>query len=125
MIRKKVLIIGIVFLLAIIFWQFFLRDLKVSGKAFLSWNASTESDVSGYRIYYGTSKRTGDCPQGGYAKKIDVGNKTSYKIENLKPNSIYYFSVTSYDSSGKESCFSEEIQKTIKISIFDKLKSLF
>ncbi|KKP98047.1 MAG: hypothetical protein US25_C0013G0004 [Candidatus Moranbacteria bacterium GW2011_GWE1_36_7] len=117
---------GIVVLLAIIFWQIFLRDLKVLGQAKLNWNASSESDVNGYKIYYGIEKRKGDCPRdGGYTKKVDVGKKTSYQIDNLKDGSTYYFSVTSYNASGKESCFSEEMQKTVKLSIFDKFKSFF
>jgi len=106
---------GIVVLLAIIFWQIFLRDLKVLGQAKLNWNASSESDVNGYKIYR----------DGGYTKKVDVGKKTSYQIDNLKDGSTYYFSVTSYNASGKESCFSEEMQKTVKLSIFDKFKSFF
>ena len=124
--RKTFLIIGIVILIAIIFWQLFLRDMKVFGMANLSWNASSESDIKGYKIYYGTTKRKGDCPNdGGYTKKVDVGNKTSYQLYNLKDSSTYYFSVTSYNISGKESCFSAEMSKTVKLSILDKLKTFF
>ena len=55
--RKKVLLIsGILILLAVMFWQFFLRDISVTGKANLSWNASSEQDIKGYRIYYGIQK---------------------------------------------------------------------
>lgn len=103
----------------------FLRDIELAGKATLSWNASTEADIAGYKIYYGNSKRTGDCPQGGYAKKIDAGNKTSYQLENLEEGKVYYFSVTSVNAAGKESCFSEEMSKEIKISFLDKVRSLF
>lgn len=99
--------------------------MSLKGKATLNWNASTETDVTGYRIYYGTENRTADCPQGGYSKKIDVGNKTSYQLDNLNDNATYYFSVTSYNSGGKESCFSEEMSKAIKITFFDKLKTFF
>lgn len=116
---------GIIILLAIVCWQFFLRDMKLFGKATLSWNAAAESDVMGYKIYYGTQKRSSDCPQGGYKNKVDVGKQTSYKLENLNDSSTYYFSVTSYNSGGKESCFSQEISKSVKLSIFDKIKSLF
>ena len=87
------------------------------GSATLSWGANTETDLAGYRIYYGTEPRTGDCPPGGYAEKVDAGKRTSYEIDNLKPGESYYFSVTSYNAAGKESCFSEEISK--KISLFD------
>lgn len=127
MIKKKILLIaGIVILLAIIFWQLFLRDMSLMGKATLTWNAAAETDVTGYKIYYGTEKRKGDCPSdGGYAKKVDAGKKTSYQISNLNDNATYYFSVTSYNAGGKESCFSEEMHKAVKLTIFDKLKNIF
>jgi len=125
--KKKIfLLIGIVILVAIIFWQLFLRDIDITGKANLSWNASSESDIKGYRIYYGPEKRKGDCPKdGGYMKKVDVGNNTSYQLYNLKDSSTYYFSVTSYNTSGKESCFSSEMSKTVRLSILDKIKTFF
>ena len=90
-----------------------------NGTATISWNANTESDLAGYRIYYGTSPRTDKCPPGGYPSKIDAGktdtpDKPSYKIENLENGKTFYFSVTSFDSSGNESCFSDEIDKAIE-----------
>lgn len=123
--RKKIFLIsGIAVLIAIIFWQLFLRDMKLFGKASLSWNKAAEADVVGYRIYYGTQKRKGDCPKdGGYKQKVDVGNMTSYQLEKLNDSSTYYFSVTSYNSGGKESCFSQEMSKKVKLSIFDKIKT--
>ena len=84
-----------------------------AGSANLSWNANTESDLGGYKIYYGTSPRTSSCPSGGYANNIDVGNTTSHTFSNLADGSTYYFSVSAYDTSGNESCFSGEVNKTI------------
>lgn len=121
---KKTLFILIILVLILLFWQLFLRDMELKGSAKLTWNASEEADVIKYRIYYGTEKRSGDCPQGGYAKKIDAGNKTSYQIDNLDEGKTYYFSVTSVNSAGKESCFSQEISKNVKISLWDKFKAL-
>lgn len=91
---------------------------KNTGTAALSWNANTEGDLAGYKIYYGVEKRTGDCPPAGYPQKIDVGKtqtpqNPSHKIENLETGKTYYFSITSYDASGNESCFSDEMSKTI------------
>lgn len=84
------------------------------GEANLSWNPNKESDIAGYRIYYGTTTRREACPPGGYREKIDAGNSTSYKVENLKKDTMYYFSITSYNKAGKESCFSDEVSKTVK-----------
>lgn len=96
-----------------------------TGSLNLSWNASTESNIAGYKIYYGTTKRSGTCPgdnKGGYAEviildkdsmKIEDG-KVKYEINGLKRNTEYHFSTTGYNSEGKESCFSEEVSKMVK-----------
>lgn len=84
------------------------------GSATLSWNANSEPDLAGYRIYYGPEPRTGNCPPGGYLKKIDAGSRISYTINNLEIGKTYYFSLVSYDKSGNESCFSQEGKKIIK-----------
>jgi hypothetical protein len=100
-----------------------------AGKAVLNWNANTESDLAGYKIYYGTSARTGSHPTGGYTMgPIDAGNATAYTVNNLENGKKYYFSVTAYDTSNNESDFSGEVNKTImsadvnndhKVDIFD------
>lgn len=100
-----------------------------AGKAVLKWNANTESDLAGYKIYYGQSPRTGNNPTGGYTNgPVDAGKTTSYTIGNLENGKKYYFSVSAYDTSGNESNFSSEANKTIvggdvnndhKVDIFD------
>lgn len=86
---------------------------EATGEAKLSWNANKELTIAGYRIYYGTTPRKEQCPPGGYPDKVDVGNKTTYTITGLKKKETYYFSTTSYNKGGKESCFSAEVKKTI------------
>lgn len=95
--------------------------IKPSGTATLSWEANTESDLAGYKIYYGTSPRTGDCPDGGYSEKIEVGKTTtpekpSFIVKGLEAGKTYYFSVTSRDTSGNESCFQKEVSKAFPAS---------
>jgi hypothetical protein len=85
-----------------------------TGETTLNWKANTETNLAGYKIYYGTSPRTDVCPQGGYDSSIDIGNKTSYTIKKLKRNTKYYFSTTGYNTRGEESCFSEEVSKRIE-----------
>ncbi len=73
-----------------------------SASVVVSWDPNTESDLSGYKVYYGNSSRN-------YTVVIDVGNVTSYTIDNLQEGLTYYFAVTAYDFSGNESAFSEEV----------------
>ncbi len=86
------------------------------GSAVISWNANTESDLAGYRIYYGTSPRNNSCPPANYSTSTRVGNVLTYTINNLLVGQTYYFSTTAYDTSNNESCFSNEGSKTITSS---------
>ncbi len=90
-----------------------LTQNALAGSATISWNANTESDLSGYKIYYGTSPRSGACPTGNYPNVIDVGNVTTYTFNNLTDGSTYYFSVTAYDTSNNESTCSAEVNKAV------------
>lgn len=111
---NKVFLFGMTGLVIIIISILF---IAFSGQATLSWNKNLEPNLAGYNIYYGLQPRRGDCPAAGYSQKIDVGNSTSSVIKNLLVNSKYYFSVTSYNTSAKESCFSAEVSKIVSDSL--------
>lgn len=94
------------------------KSRAATGFAKLTWDANTEADLAGYKIYYGMSPRTGDCPAtGGYANVLDAGKVTTYTISNLTEGKTYYFSVTAYDTSKNESCFSTEQNKVVPVSV--------
>src|SRR2546430_14889919 len=72
----------------------------------LAWDPNTETDLSGYKLYYGTSS-------GSYPSSVDVGNLTSYTLSGLLEGRIYYFAVTAYDLSLGESGVSNEVSKAL------------
>jgi VCBS repeat-containing protein len=72
----------------------------------LAWYPNTDSDLAGYKVYYGTSS-------GNYGFHYDAGNSTSYKVSNLQAGSTYYFAATAYDVYGNESDFSKEISYSV------------
>jgi hypothetical protein len=72
----------------------------------ISWNDNSESDVAGYKVYYGTATHN-------YQNMLDVGPFTSAVIDGLNVGATYYFAVTAYDTSGNESAKSQEIQATM------------
>ena len=74
----------------------------------LSWQANTETDLAGYKIYYGSSS------SGVYSIIIDVGNVTQYQISGLNIGNTYYFAVSAYDENGNESEFSTEVSYHVK-----------
>ena len=74
------------------------------GSAIVSWNANTEADLSGYRVYYGTSSRN-------YPNSISVGKVTSATITGLTVGTTYYIAVKAVDTSGNLSGYSAEVTK--------------
>ena len=86
-----------------------------AGDITVSWVAPAEredgsalsmAEIAGYRVYYGDS-------QGNYTHEvaIDNGNTMSVTLHNLAAGT-YYIVVTTVDTDGRESAFSQEAVKT-------------
>lgn len=93
----------------------------------MSWSANGESDVAGYKIYWG--KESGII----YQNVVDVGNVTTHGLSGL--NGTFYFTVTAYDTAysssndipativnenqtnGHESWYSEEVSLKVGSSL--------
>lgn len=95
--RRALMIVGIILILS---WT----ASAIAADAILSWDANTESNLAGYKVYYGTSS-------GNYGAPADVGNQTSFTVTGLT-GPTYYFAVTAYDTSGVESGYSNEVSKS-------------
>src|SRR2546426_831683 len=80
--------------------------LSSAAQVTLAWDANTEPDLAGYKLYYGNSS-------GSYQFSVDVGNVTSYTRSGLLDGRIYYFAATTYNLSLAESGFSNEVSKAI------------
>lgn len=72
----------------------------------LAWDASPDSIVEGYRVYWGGAS-------GSYTNSATVGNVTNATIANLVKGAKYYFAATAYATSGDESLFSNEATYTV------------
>jgi len=77
-------------------------EVGLAAQVKLAWDPNTESDVVGYKIYYGTSSKS-------YTGSVDVGNVTSYHLTGLSKGETYYISVSAYNASGSESGYSSEV----------------
>ncbi len=77
-----------------------------AGALIVTWEANTESDLAGYKIYYGTESQN-------YTSVIDVGDTTRHVVENLIEGRTYFFVVTAYDYSGNESAPSLEVASNV------------
>jgi fibronectin type 3 domain-containing protein len=76
--------------------------------AALSWNASTSSDVVGYNIYRGTVS-------GGPYTQINsaLDSATTDTDNTVAAGQTYYYVVTSVDSAGAESSYSNQTTAVI------------
>lgn len=69
----------------------------------LSWDASPDAGLTGYKIYCGTGS-------GNYSKAINVGLVTSLVVTGLVEGTTNYYSVRSVDAAWNESPMSSEVE---------------
>lgn len=77
------------------------------GTLSLAWDADTEPDLAGYKLYYGTVP-------GVYDHSVDVHNVTTYTLNALTQGQTYYIVATAYDTSHNESGYSNEVSGTAR-----------
>ncbi len=89
---------------------FGITSFAVAKDISLSWDPNLESDVAGYKVYYGTSAGTytGTGANTGPAP-IDFGSATSATLVGLDDNKTHYITVTAYNFNGEESTYSNEV----------------
>jgi uncharacterized repeat protein (TIGR02543 family) len=81
-------------------------DLCALQTVTVAWDANTEPDIAGYKVYYGTASRN-------YSNVIDVGKVTSFSVPSLLEGTTYYFAVIAYSAPDGPSDYSPEISYTI------------
>jgi hypothetical protein len=79
---------------------------SITAQITVEWDANTEPNISGYRVYYGSES-------GIYDSIVDVGNITNYTIIGLEPGDTYFITATAYDTDGNESDFATELPYTV------------
>lgn len=85
---------------------FLFAGYAVAATITLEWDANTESDLAGYRIY--KSNVSGDYTEA----PADVGNVTTHEIKDLA-DGPWFFVATAYDTDNNESTFSNEVTVTL------------
>lgn len=95
--------VGIITSLLLLFTNTFAGQLRVS------WQANSDADLAGYKVYYGETS-------GSYSQVIDVGNTTNRVVDGLQENQDYFFAITAYDTAKNESGFSTEVSGRITVN---------
>ncbi len=73
-----------------------------SAQVSLAWDANTEPNLAGYKVYYGTASQN-------YGWVLDVGKVTTFTVTGLTDGLTYYFAATAYNTSNLESAYSGEV----------------
>ena len=86
----------------------------VNGTITIQWDFNRDDKLSGYRIYYGFSRKK-------YSECVDIGIPTEsspgfikYTLIGLERGKRYYIALIAYDKNHNESAFSEEISSVAK-----------
>jgi hypothetical protein len=98
--------IAVMIMITIIVWVM-MGGMAQAGEVTLAWNANTESDLGGYRLYYGRAP-------GKYTYKTDAGNVTQFTLQGVENNVKMYYVLTAYDIFGNESGYSNEVEHIIE-----------
>ncbi len=85
-----------------------------AGSVNFSWLPNSESNIAGYKIYYGTTAG------GGYPNFVDINNnipdpndgRIHGTVTELTNGITYYFVCTAYNDLGVESNYSSEVEYT-------------
>ena len=88
-----------------------LASIAQAAPVTLAWNPNTESDLAGYRIYWGDASRS-------YTAHVDVpaaANEQKQATIDITPEDgrTVYFAATAYDEAGNESDYSNEVTWTV------------
>lgn len=83
----------------------FYRGYLTNESITLTWDASSDTNTSGYKIYVGTQSHV-------YTETIDIGNVTAISIVVTNVAPINYFAASAYDTYGNNSSYSNEATYT-------------
>src|SRR6266545_1841318 len=72
----------------------------------LAWNASPDTNVVGYIVYYG-------LVGGSSTNSLDAANQTTATVSNLNPGTVEFFFATAYNAQRTESLPSNFINYTV------------
>ena len=86
------------------------------------WDANTETDLAGYRLYMSTTLGTYVFGSGSEVAEILVGTETVI-LESI-PSGTYFWVLTAFDTGGNESLPSNEVTATLDSMSPDAPKNL-
>lgn len=83
----------------------------------LAWDSNTETNISGYKVYYGVAS-------GVYTNSVNASAATNATVPGLIEGVTYYFAATAYTSSGLESDYSDEVSYSVPVIVPNRAPTL-
>ncbi len=102
-----------------------IQSLCLASDVALQWDANTEADLSGYKIYYdmfsgapynGEDADGGESPITIPVESLDDPDNPDFTVAGLDENETYFFAITAYDHEGLESDLSNEVSNAFMLS---------
>jgi hypothetical protein len=86
-----------------------IKAVPMNGGIRLIWIKNKESDIKGYKVYYGTQSKYyfGKGAKGGDSP-VYAGDVSSFELSGLENERVYFVAVTAVDDEDQESGFSRE-----------------
>ena len=111
--KVKTLLFIILALLIAFFVGMLLAPDSHASEVTLSWDANSEADLAGYKVYFAAHSGS---PYDGTGSPVIVPiaslptpSTPAYTVTDLDPAKVWYFVVTAYDTEGLESDYSNEV----------------